>query len=159
MPYTKTNNVIRSRLVQELDSLGMDSNGPRNELVNRLMQCGVYQINTDFPPPVKFNDTSCRYPNHSSVLIGNGATISHQKDEKLIICNKPKNSPLIEGNFSTNQITIDKCLNLKESTDLNCDTPGVDGDLRRYQDILYMYRSFNVHPGWYPFNFGTMLLL
>ena len=159
MPYTPTNHVPKPRLIQELDALGMDPRGPRSELVNKLMQSGIYQINTDYPPPVKFNDTSCKFPNHSSVLIGNGATIHHQQDEKLIICNKPKNLPLIEGDFSTNKISFNKCINIQESEHLTCDTPGVDGDIRRCEDSLYMYRSINVHPGWYPLNFGTMLLI
>ena len=158
MPYTKTGEVNRHRLVQELEALGMESTGCRADLVNRLMQSGVYQINTDHPPPVKFQDTSTRYPNHSSILLGNGAQIHHQNDEKLVICNRPQTEPLVHGDFKSKVVHINMCLNLEETTELSADTTGKDGDIRRCEDGLYMYRSINVHPGWYPLVFGTMLL-
>ena len=159
MVYKPTGEISKARLISELHALGMDAGGARSELVSRLMQAGVYQINADSPPPAKFVDTSCRFPNHSSVLIGNGAQISTAVDEKLTICNRPKRDPLIEGDFKKGTVSIRSVLTLNDSDDLNCDTPGEEGDIRRCGDDLFMYRSSSVHPGWYPVNFGTMLLM
>ena len=138
----------------------MDPRGPRSELVSRLMQCGVYTINTDIEPMPKFADVSTKFPNHSSVLLGNGAQINNQKDEKLVICNKPSNStdPLVLGDFKQKTVEISDCLKLKETPNFNSDIPGAQGDIRRSGDTIYMYRCSSVHPGWYPLQFGTMML-
>lgn len=161
MPFLSTKQVNADRLRRELEALGMDSRGPRSDLVNSLEQCGVYSINTDVKPMAKFKDVTSRFPNHSSVLLGNGAQIHCQSDEKLIICNKPANAanPLLEGDFDKKTLQISDCLRIADSPFLCTDTDGVEGDLRRCGNTLYMYRSEGVHSGWYPLQFGTMLLV
>ena len=120
----------------------------------------MYSINTDVTPMPKFTDVSTKFPNHSSVLIGNGSHINHQSDEKLVVCNKPSNShdPLIQGNFKEKTVEISNCFNLQSTESLSCDTPGRQGDLRRCGNQLFMYRCDDLHPGWYPIQFGTMML-
>lgn len=159
MPFERTQHVPKARLVQELEALGMDPRGARADLVSRLQQCGVYQINTSLPPPVKFCDTTCRFPNHSSILLGQGAQIECQKDERLVICNSQKNPPLIEGSFTEGIVTINNCIHLENSPHLSSDTPGTEGELRRIDDTLYVFRSTNTIPGWYSLQFGPMLLV
>lgn len=159
MVYRPTSEIAKSRLVQELNALGMDPVGPRAELISRLVQAGVYSINADLPPPAKMADTSCRYPNHSSVLIGNGAQADTVADDRLVICNRPRREPLIEGCFRGRSVTINNCLRLENTPGLSCDTPGQEGDMRQSDGVLYMFRRTGTHPGWYPISMGTMLLM
>ena len=159
MPITPTENVGAARLKQELDALGTDPRGPRADLVSRLMQAGVYEINTSVPPKQPKIDRVSRFPNHSSVLIGNGAKLEEHEDDKLLICNDSKREPLISGDFKTETVNIGKCLGLKSNDDFGSHISGVEGDLRRSGSALYMYRSSDVHPGWYPIVFGSVVIV
>ena len=80
MVLKKTDSIPAARLRQELQSLGMDMRGSRSDLVSRLLQAGVYEINDSIPPPAPKLDRTSRYPNHSSVLIGNGAKLDSNHD-------------------------------------------------------------------------------
>ena len=156
MPIKQTHEVCVDRLRKELQALGMDHRGSRSDLVNSLMQSGVYEINTDIPPkPLKL-DRTCNFPNHRSILLGIGASIDSEEDNKLVIDNS--NGRLIEGDFQTKVVTINDCLQLKESS-LDATTPGVEGQLRMSSGKLYMYRHTDCFPGWYPLQFGTMLIV
>ena len=159
MPCTQTAHVPKPRLAQELQALGMDSLGSRAELMNRLEQAGVYEINTELPPRQPKVDTVTRFPNHSSVLLGNGAQIDTNKDEKFVVCNKQDRPPLITGDFKESSLCIHNCLSLDETPELSADTPGEEGHIRMHKGHLYMYRSNYVYPGWYPLQFGSMLLI
>ena len=147
------------RLRAELRALGMDARGSRSDLVNSLRQAGVYELNDLLPPrPGKFVRTQ-NFPNHESVLIGHGASIDYEADEKLVICNKPKSQPLIEGDFRSKKIVLNDCLVLKETAELCASTNGTEGELRRSGSQLYMYRSSGVHEGWYPLQFGPVMII
>lgn len=159
MPIQQTPHVLAARLRQELLALGMEAFGSRADLVNRLEQAGVYEINTDIPPKAKKQDTCIRFPNHKSVLIGNGAQLDCNSDSQLVICNEPNKQPLISGNFSDKTVNVDNCFHIKETKDMNAEKPGCEGDIRRTEDKLYMYRETNVHPGWYEIQFGKLLLI
>jgi hypothetical protein len=146
------------RLRAELRALGMDARGARSELINNLHQAGVYEINDSLPPrPSKYIRT-IDFPNHESVLLGYGASIESASDQKLVICNTPKSTPLIEGDFSTHKICINDTLLLKESQ-VNANIKGQEGELRRQGSQLYMYRSSDVHEGWYALQFGAVEII
>ena len=156
MPIKETHEVPVDRLRKELQALGMDHRGPRADLVNSLNQAGVYEINTDIPPrPLKIN-RNCNFPNHNSVLIGRGASIHSDDDNKLVIDNG--HGSLIQGDFTQHIVTFENCIQLKES-DLCSETPGIEGQLRMSAGKLYMYRSTDVYAGWYPLQFGTVLII
>ena len=147
------------RLRAELRALGMDARGSRSDLVNSLHQAGVYELNDALPPrPGKFVRTQ-NFPNHESILIGHGASIDYETDEKLIICNKPSVEPLIEGDFRSNIITLNDCIVLKETGNLCAATHGTEGEIRRQGSQIYMYRSSDVHEGWYPLLFGPVKIV
>lgn len=156
MPITQVNQIQAHRLREELQALGMDHRGPRGELVSRLVQAGVYEVNTDFPPkPLKIDRTS-RFPNHTSVLLGAGAILEENDDNQLIISNDKK-EPLIHGDFQTQITSFNNCINLKNSI-VTADTLGQEGDIRQNEGELYMYRKTNVHEGWYALRFDSLLM-
>lgn len=158
MPLKSTNEISADRLRKELRALGMDSQGSRSELVNTLMQAGVYEINDSIKAlPEKFQRTN-NLKHHASILIGNGATVESEYDEKLVICNSTAKSPLVVGDFKDKNIQIDNCLKLKESV-VGPEISGTEGDIRRSGSQLYMYRSTGVLEGWYPMEFGSIVLL
>lgn len=140
-----------SRLRQELATMGMDTDGSRSDIVNRLHQAGVYQINTDTTyPPLHRNDY-----NPSNVLIGtNNAPPDVQNT--LRIANMTHT--LLSGDFKAHKVRVHDCLHIINSPDLSCETRGVEGDIRVKNGVLYMYRESNVDAGWYSLSFGRPLL-
>ena len=148
--------VHRSRLIQELKVLGMDIRGSRSELVSRLVQAGVYKLDPDASPLPEFVDRVTRFPNHSSVLIGNCAQADTNIDNQLVIGNNA-HEPLIRGDFAKGVVTLQKCLSLGNSENIG-DIEGMEGEIRRVDENLYMYRSTVVCPGWYPIQFGTVVI-
>lgn len=154
-----TNKVNASRLRSELDVLGMDTSGSRSELVQRLMQAGVYNINTSIPPKAPMIDTSDRQLNHSCVYVGNGANCIYDQnvDNKLLISNNDK-QPLISGDFKSGTVNIQTILNI-QSCNFDSDESGNEGDIRRDGSQIYMYRTTGVHHGWYPILFGPLKIL
>lgn len=147
----KTVEVIVSRLRAECASLGLDQDGSRNELVNRLHQAGVYDIKTDtvYPPLMR------NVYDPSSVLIGSAAQERPARNELVVSNNK---HVLISGNFAQKITRIHDCINVAETHDMSCDTPGTEGDVRRKGGALYMYRVSGVEPGWYSITFGRSLI-
>jgi hypothetical protein len=147
----KTVEVNVSRLRSECASLGLELDGSRNELVNRLHQAGVYDINTDtvYPPVMK------NTYDPSSVLIGSVAQDGPDKNSLVVSNNK---NVILSGNFAQKNVRIHDCLNVVETRNLTCDTPGTEGDIRRHGGSLYMYRTTGVEPGWYAIAFGRALI-
>lgn len=159
MVIKATHEVPAERLRAELRALGMDARGvSRADLINMCNQAGIYELNTDIPARASAYVRTNDFPNHESVLIGYGASIENEFDEKLVICNSAKKPPLISGDFKKNYVTINDCLVLKESV-VNSETGGNEGDIRREGSQLYMYRSTGVHPGWYPLQFGPVVIV
>ena len=158
MTIKATHEIAVERLRAELRALGMDARGSRSELVSLLQQAGIYEINDSIPPrPMKIDRTT-NFPNHNSILIGHGAKIHDENEEKLVICNSGKSTPIIEGDFTTSVVSIHNCLQLKESV-VNTTVDGNEGDIRREGSQLYMYRSTGVHEGWYPLQFGPVVIV
>lgn len=153
----KPDHVPIARLKQELLSLGVSTEGSRSELVSRCYQSGLYKINLNanaLPPII---DTSSRYPNTSCVYIGNGAGKYNKDDNKLYIGND-KTDNLIHGDFVKQSINVNKIFNI-ESEDFDPTTVGNEGDMRRVNENLYMYRCTNCDAGWYKISFGNIKLL
>ena len=157
MPVTPTENVSAARLRSELTALGMDNRGSRSDLVNRLQQGGVYEINTCVPPKPAKVDRTTTFPNHSSVLLGNGAMLHEKDDNKLVIKNSCFLNPLISGDFKKGKLEFGECSKLRETSDFGAQIEGEEGDIRRNGSEMYMYRETDVHPGWYPLLFGSIV--
>ena len=158
MTIKATHEIAAERLRAELRALGMDARGSRSELVSLLQQAGVYEINDAVPPKPTKIDRTTNFPNHKSILLGHGAKIDDEKEQKLVICNSPKSTPIIEGDFTTSKVSINHCLQLKESV-VNTTIEGNEGDIRREGSQLYMYRTTGVHEGWYPLQFGPVVII
>jgi hypothetical protein len=146
----KVHNVQVSRLRNEMIALGMDSDGSRNELVNRLNQAGIYEIDvtkkTSVPMLKMHHDPTC-------VSIGSKC---EQHNNCLSIANNQHT--LISGDFKNRSVKIHDCLQLENTPDLNSDTPGNVGDIRICNGDLYVYRIANGVDGWYPIQFGRMII-
>lgn len=145
------NNVHASRLRTELNALGLDTSGSRSDLLIRLKQAGIFNID------ISKIDTSKRYENKTNVYIGNGAGLHNINDNQLFISNNA-DSHLIHGNFQKQYVNINNVLNI-ENSDFEADLEGNEGDIRRNGSNLYMYRCSNVSPGWYIFQFGSIKII
>jgi hypothetical protein len=79
------------------------------------------------------------------------------------VANTDTDEPLLGGDFRERRVEIHDVLNLKDvyriRQELSPDTPGQEGDLRRSGSNLYMYRNTDVHPGWYPIQFGPVMIV
>lgn len=153
-----------SRLRQECLHLGINTAGlSRNELITELKCKGLTEINTRFPAKPPKIDTSNRKDDLSNTFIGNGAGLREMRSNRLYIANNDTDEPLIGGDFKEKRVEIHDVLNLKDAfcmrQELSPDTQGVEGDLRRSGSNLYMYRTSNVHPGWYPILFGPVMVV
>lgn len=158
MPYAETQQVAAGRLREELAVLGMETYGSRSELVHRLIQAGVYEIDTNSRPHPPKLDRIIRFPNHASILLGNGAVAQYEKKEQFIVQNNIKREPLIHGDFETDFLNLPSCISMRETKNLTPITQGKEGDIRRKGGKLYMYRSTGVYKGWYEITFGSILL-
>lgn len=171
MDNTTTHTSIRAvehvhvdRLRKECLHLGIVPTGlSRNELITELKCKGLTEINLRFPAKPPKIDTSNRKDDLSNVFIGNGAGLHEVSSNRLYIANDSTDEPLIGGNFKEKRVEIHDVLNLKDAycmrRELSPDTPGVEGDLRRSGANLYMYRVTGVHPGWYPIEFGSVMIV
>jgi hypothetical protein len=159
MPYTRTQNIQACRLREELAAVGLETHGSRNELVNRLCQAGVYEVDTNTRPHPPKLDRIIRYPNHSSVLLGNGAVAQYEKREQFIVQNNTRKLPLLSGDFEADTLQLPTCISIRNTTDLTPQTTGQEGDIRRKDGKLYMFRQTGVYKGWYEIQFGTILLV
>jgi hypothetical protein len=158
MPYTHTQNVNAPRLREELAAVGLETCGSRNELVSRLHQAGVYEINTNTRPyPPKLDRIIC-YPNHSSVLLGNGAIAQFEKQEQFIVQNNTRRDPLLHGDFEADTLSLPSCIHIRNTINLSPLIDGVEGNIRRKDGKLYMFRSTGVYKGWYELQFGSIML-
>lgn len=152
------------RLRQECLYLGIDINGlSRNDIVNELKCHGLTEIDLRFPAKPPKIDTSKRIDDLSNVFVGNGAGLHETRSNRLYIANNSTDEPLIGGDFKNRRVEIHDVLNLMDvyqlREELSPDTPGKEGDLRRAGSNLYMYRSTDVHPGWYPIQFGPVMIV
>lgn len=153
-----------TRLRQECLHLGINVQGlSRNEIVNELKCHGLTEIDLRFPAKPPKIDTSNRKDDLSNVFIGNGAGLYESRSNRLYISNSSTDEPLIGGDFHEKRVEVHDVLNLMDvyriRQDLSPDTPGREGDLRRAGSNLYMYRSTDVHPGWYPIQFGPVMII
>lgn len=125
-------------------------------MINELESRGLCEIDLRFPAKPPLIDTSNRSNDHSNVFLGNGAGLHETRSNRLWIANN-EHEPLIGGDFEKKRVEIQDVLFLNPS-EVTADTVGEEGDLRRDGATLYMYRSTGVHPGWYPIQFGSVVI-
>ena len=158
MKIVKTHATPAERLRGELNALGLNTQGSRSELVHRLKQAGVYDINQDVPALSPcINAVSCCF-NNTCVYIGHGAGLDNVDNNQLIIANNPT-SNLITGDFKKNIVKINDVFQIESTENMNPDTHGEEGHVRRSGSNLYVYRKTDVHEGWYPIQFGPILIV
>ena len=156
---TPVEKVPHSRLKAEANYLEWDTTGfSRADLVNKMHCEGIYNIDLRWPAKPKPLDISSRIDDPSNIFIGDGAGLHEKGNNKLYIANNSTETPLIGGDFIKKKVTLHECLTLDQS-DIGPEIIGEEGDLRRMQSELYMYRKTNVHPGWYPVIFGPVVIV
>lgn len=156
---TELQHVRSVRLRKECLHLGICCQGmSRTEMIHELHAKGLYEIDLRFPAKPPLIDTTDRSDDHSNVFLGNGAGLRERRSNRLCIANSD-GEPLIGGDFLENRVELAQVLSLRETVQLDPDTPGQEGDLRRRGMDLYMYRSTSVHPGWYPISFGSIMIV
>ena len=153
-----------TRLRQECLHIGINGTGlSRNELINELKCAGLSEVDLRFPAKPPKIDTSNRKDDLSNVLVGNGAGLREMRSNRLYISNSATDEPLVGGDFKDKRVEIHDALNIMDVCNARCelspDTRGVEGDLRRNGADLFMYRTTNVHPGWYPVQFGPVMIV
>lgn len=158
MPLTPVNQIDAARLRQELLSKGFESYGSRNELVCRLGQAGITEIDTNMLPSIP-SEKIVRFANNSSVLLGNGAMSQHEKSNQFIVQNNPNKNPLINGDFENDILNLSSAIHIRNTNDLNPSIDGKEGDIRRKDGKLYMFRQTGCYKGWYELQFGSILLV
>lgn len=156
---TKLENIPIHRLRAEclylsINPIGLSRSDMRIELQNK----GLEEIDLSFPPKPPKIDTTNRKDDLSNTLLGNGAGLHETRSNRLYIANNDTSIPLIGGDFTENRVEINDILNITSSR-FESDTLGNEGDIRRRDNQLYMYRSTNVHPGWYPVLFGPVMVI
>jgi hypothetical protein len=157
----KTELVKVGRLRAEAKHLGIDTTGKqRIDLIIELQEKGVFEVDLKFPAKPPKIDVTCRKDDLSNVYIGNGAGLYEHNSNQLHISNHITVHPLIGGDFLKKRVNIHDTLNITESMlNLQADTYGLEGDLRRDGSNLYMYRCTDVHSGWYPLLFGNVKII
>lgn len=157
MPIVQVQSVEKSRLIQELKHVGLDIHGSRSELIQRLNNHGIFNINTSCHAGSEKNMEYFVKKETDSVLLGSGAYKNECKN-KLIIRNSYGDEPLIEGDFERRALRLPELIKIKES-DLCADTCGEEGDIRMKGGLLYIYRCNGVHAGWYQILLGSVLIV
>lgn len=156
---TKLEHIPVHRLRAECLHLGINPYGlSRTDMRIELENKGLEDIDLSFPPKPPKIDTTNRKNDLSNTLVGNGAGLHETRSNRLYISNNDTSTPLIGGDFVEKRVEINDMLNISHSN-IESDTPGTEGDIRRYHNQLYMYRSTNVHPGWYPILFGPVMVI
>jgi hypothetical protein len=148
-----------SRLREECKHLHLRHVGvSRAELITDLQSHGLTEVDLRFPAKPPRVDTSDRSDDLSNVYLGNGAGLNTSQANRLYISNDSRETPLIGGCFKTQRVDIHNILNIRSCViDLN--DPAEEGDIKREDGELYMYRSTSTEPGWYPLKFGTIKLV
>lgn len=158
------NGIHSHRLRAECNHLGIDTRGlSRTELLSELRSNGLYEIDTRFPAKPPRIDTSNRKNDMSNVFLGNGAGLHETRSNRLYVSNTDTDEPLVGGCFKDKRVEIHDVLNIRDvclkRMDFCAETPGEEGDLRRSGPELFMYRKTGVHPGWYPIQFGSVMII
>lgn len=155
---TSVHSVPSERLRKECLHLGINSQGlSRNDMINELESKGLIEIDLRFPAKPPLIDTSDRSDDYSNVFVGNGAGLRELRSNRLWIANN-EHEPLIGGDFLKKKVEIHDVLHIRHS-EVTADTYGEEGDIRREGSVLYMYRKTDVHTGWYPIQFGSVVIV
>lgn len=156
---TATSKVTSARLRSECRALGIPvRNQSRNDMVISLQSNGLYEIDTQFPARAPKINVLDRRDDPTNVYLGNGAGLNNNVPNQLYISNSTTERPLIRGDFGNGRIELNHILNLR-STSLDACRIGREGDIVRDGSGLYMFRSTEVQPGWYPIQFGSVLIV
>lgn len=164
MSVVNIDHIPSHRLRAECKYYGIDTGGlSRTEMLSELRSKGLYEIDTRFPAKPPRIDTSDRRDDLSNVFVGNGAGLHETRSNRLYISNTDTDEPLVGGCFKEKRVEIHDVLNIRDvclkRMDFSAETAGEEGDLRRSGADLYMYRKTGVHPGWYPIQFGSVMII
>jgi len=159
MPYKPTHTIDANRLREELAVLGHETYGSRSDLIARLQLSGVTQIDTNIRPQPPYATELIRYPNHASVLLGNGAIAQYEKKEQFIVQNNSIRNPLLSGDFEKDVINLPSIVHIRNSSSLSASVDGDEGDIRRKDNKIFMFRETGCYKGWYEIQFGSILLV
>lgn len=158
---TAINGISSARLRAECKHLCIDYMGKtRSDMIVDLKNAGLFDVDTRWPAKPPRIDTSDRSDDLSNLFLGNGAGRYETGANKLYISNNDTTRPLIGGDFKKKVVNINEVLNIAESeSEINASTPGEPGDIRRFGSSIYMFRvGEDIHSGWYPLVFGSMVL-
>lgn len=156
---TPVASVPSARLRSECLALGIaPSVVSRGDMVTELTSCGLYEIDMRFPVKAPKIDTANRRNDQSNVYLGNGAGLHNSRPNQLYISNTTTERPLIGGDFEQQRVSINRVLSLSNTEFDPCHV-GSEGDLIRDGSNLFMFRSSEVQPGWYPIEFGTLRIV
>ena len=142
----------------QISPIGMSRQG----MILELKSKGLEQIDVSFPAKPPQIDVSDRSDDLSNIFIGNGAGKNERGSNQLYIANNDTSSPLIGGDFKEGVVHISHVMRLKEDPAMCSsivDIQGSEGDLRRIGSSLFMYRSSDVYPGWYPIKFDSVVVI
>lgn len=159
MTVTKIEKVPVARLRAECLHLGIPHSGlSRNDLYIELQNQGLFEVDLSFPAKPPKIDVTNRKDDLSNTFVGNGAGLRETRPNRLYVANSDTPTPLIGGDFAEKRVEITDVLNVA-SSEFESTTEGLEGDIRRNGNQLYVYRCTNVHPGWYPIRFGPVLVV
>lgn len=146
-----------SRLTRECQARGLPYLGSKEERIDRLKNEGVDVVYPDLPVVV-LEDTKKKQrmeTDPSSIHLGAPCTKSGRN--RFTVCNPyTKDAPLLSGHFGSRSVTVDRALHLVSSDDLQPNTPGKEGELRRKGSDLFMYRKVGTRKGWYRISFDYL---
>ena len=159
MGVTTVEKVPVARLRAECLHLGIPYTGlSRSDMCIELQNKGLIEVDLSFPAKPPKIDVTNRKDDLSNTFVGNGAGLHETRPNRLVIANNDTTTPLIGGDFVEKRVEITDVLNIASSA-FESTTEGQEGDLRRSGNQLYMYRSTDVHPGWYPIRFGPVMVI
>lgn len=145
------------RLREECRARNLPFLGDREDRIERLKEAGVEYVYLDIP--VSYTIRPSDPPPSDPTCVCVGATPKRLQKHTFSIANAVHpERPLLSGHFRERTVVVDRVLRMGSTPDLNPDTPGTEGDLRRKGSELYMYRSLGTRSGWYRLAFDHALM-
>lgn len=146
-----------SRLTKECQVRGLPCWGTKEDRIEELKGVGVDVVYPDLPvvPLEDLNKKERLETDPSSVQLGAPSTKCGRN--RFTLCNPyTKDAPLLSGHFRSRSVTVDRALHLVSSDDLQPNTPGKEGELRRKGSDLFLYRKVGTRKGWYRISFDYL---
>lgn len=152
-----------SRLRDECRARNLPYLGTKEERIEALKESGVEIIYPDDPviPQPKIdasNHESHAKSDPTSLHLGS-IPPSHCTNHAFTVSSPcTPGQPILSGDFKKRVVSIDRVLKLESSDDLQPNTPGETGELRRKGSDLYMYRTIGQRNGWYRISFDFLYI-